>query len=52
MKTNHLSPWEQEEYVLNQRTPEMLRHLTECAGCRAAVTVAWRAVLRAAAAGD
>jgi hypothetical protein len=37
MKTNHLSPWEQEEYVLNQRTPEMLRHLTECAGCRAAV---------------
>ena len=37
MKTNHLSPWEQEEYVLDQRTPEMLRHLTECAGCRAAV---------------
>jgi anti-sigma factor RsiW len=38
MKTNHLSPWEQDEYVLGQRTPEMLRHLTECAGCRAAVT--------------
>jgi hypothetical protein len=37
MKTNHLSPWEQEEHVLGQRTPEMLRHLTECAGCRAAV---------------
>jgi predicted anti-sigma-YlaC factor YlaD len=37
MKTNHLSSWEQEEYVLGQRTPEMLRHLTECAGCRAAV---------------
>jgi anti-sigma factor RsiW len=37
MKTNPLSPWEQEEYVLEQRTPEMLRHLTECAGCRAAV---------------
>ena len=37
MKTNHLSPWEQEEYVLGERTPEMLRHLTECAGCRAAV---------------
>jgi hypothetical protein len=37
MKTNHLSSWEQEEYVLRQRTPEMLRHLTECAGCRAAV---------------
>ena len=34
MKINHLSPWEQEEYVLGQRTPEMLRHLTECAGCR------------------
>jgi anti-sigma factor RsiW len=37
MKTNHLTTWEQEEYVLNQRTPEMLHHLTECAGCRAAV---------------
>src|SRR5580658_1953317 len=37
MNTNHLSPWEQEEYVLDQRTPEMLRHLSECAGCRAAV---------------
>jgi hypothetical protein len=37
MNTDHLSPWEQEEYVLDQRTPEMLRHLTECAGCRAAV---------------
>jgi hypothetical protein len=37
MRTNHLSPWEQEEYVLEQRTPEMLRHLTECAACRAAV---------------
>jgi hypothetical protein len=37
MNSDHLSPWEQEEYVLDQRTPEMLRHLTECAGCRAAV---------------
>ena len=37
MKTNHLSPWEQEEYLLDQRTPEMLRHVTECAACRAAV---------------
>jgi hypothetical protein len=35
--TNHLSAWEQEEYVLDQRTPQMLRHLTECAECRAAV---------------
>jgi hypothetical protein len=37
MNSDHLSPWEQEEYVLDQRTPEMLRHLTECAGCRAVV---------------
>ncbi len=37
MKTNHLSPWEQEEYVLGQRAPETLRHLAECAACRAAV---------------
>jgi predicted anti-sigma-YlaC factor YlaD len=37
MNTNHLSAWEQEEYVLDQRTPQMLRHLTECAECRAAV---------------
>jgi hypothetical protein len=37
MNTDHLSPWEQEEYVLDQRTPEMLRHLTECTECRAAV---------------
>jgi len=37
MNTNHLSAWEQEEYVLDQRTPQMLRHLTECAQCRAAV---------------
>ncbi len=37
MKTNHLSAWEQEEYVLEQRTPQMLHHLTECAACRAAV---------------
>jgi anti-sigma factor RsiW len=37
MNTDHLSPWEQEEYILDQRTPEMLRHLTDCAACRAAV---------------
>jgi predicted anti-sigma-YlaC factor YlaD len=37
MNSNHLSAWEQEEYVLDQRTPQMLRHLTECAECRAAV---------------
>jgi anti-sigma factor RsiW len=37
MNTDHLSAWEQEEYLLDQRTPQMLRHLTECAECRAAV---------------
>jgi hypothetical protein len=41
MKTNHLSAWEQEEYILNQGTeqhsPEVLRHLVECAACRAEV---------------
>lgn len=37
MNTNHLSAWEQEEYVINERTPRMLRHLTECTACRAAV---------------
>ena len=35
--TNHLSAWEQEEYLLDQRTPQMLRHLADCAECRAAV---------------
>jgi anti-sigma factor RsiW len=35
--TNHLSAWEQEEYVLDQRTPQMLHHLADCADCRAAV---------------
>jgi predicted anti-sigma-YlaC factor YlaD len=37
MNTNHLSPFEQEEYVINERTPQMDRHLTECAACRASV---------------
>ncbi|HXP11732.1 MAG TPA: hypothetical protein VN828_24710 [Acidobacteriaceae bacterium] len=37
MNTNHLSAWEQEEYILDERTPQMLRHLSECAECRAAV---------------
>jgi hypothetical protein len=41
MKTYHLSAWQQEEYVLNQGTeqqsPQVLRHLAECAGCRSAV---------------
>ena len=41
MKTDHLSAWEQEEYILNQGTeqqsPQVLRHLAECAACRAEV---------------
>jgi hypothetical protein len=37
MKNIHLSTWEHEECVLGQRTPEMLRHLSECASCRLAV---------------
>jgi hypothetical protein len=41
MKTYHLSAWEQEEYVLNQgmeqQSPQVLRHLAECAACRSAV---------------
>ena len=37
MKANHLSSWEQEEYLLNERTPQMLRHLAECPECRDAV---------------
>jgi hypothetical protein len=41
MKTDHLSAWEQEEYILNQGTeqqsPRVLRHLVECAPCRAEV---------------
>jgi hypothetical protein len=41
MNTNHLSAWEQEEYVLTQGTdqpaPQIIRHLAECGECRAAV---------------
>ena len=37
MKTSHLTTWEQEEYVINRRAPQLLRHLAECAECRAAV---------------
>jgi anti-sigma factor RsiW len=41
MKTDHLSAWEQEEYILNQgaeqQDPQALRHLAECAACRAEV---------------
>jgi hypothetical protein len=37
MNNRHLSAWEQEEYILDQRTPQMMRHLSECAECRSAV---------------
>lgn len=41
MKTDHLSAWEQEEYILNQgagqQDPQVLRHLAECVACRAEV---------------
>ena len=37
MKTSHLSPWEQEEYVMRERTPQMMHHLAECLACRAEV---------------
>jgi hypothetical protein len=37
MNTNHLSPFEQEEYVINERTPQMVRHLAECSACRESV---------------
>jgi anti-sigma factor RsiW len=37
MKTTHLTDWEQEEYLLGERTPQMLRHLAECGDCRGTV---------------
>jgi hypothetical protein len=37
MKTTHLSPWEQEECVIDRPAPQMLLHLNECAECRGAV---------------
>jgi anti-sigma factor RsiW len=37
MKWTHLSTWDQEEYVLGQRTPEMVRHLAQCSSCFAQV---------------
>ncbi len=51
MKTTHLSPWEQEEYVIDRPTPQMLRHLSECTECRGAVEGLQRstAVFRSAA---
>jgi anti-sigma factor RsiW len=55
MKTDHLSAWEQEEYILNQGTeqqnPQVLRHLAECVACRSEVARLERgvAVFRSAA---
>jgi hypothetical protein len=41
MKTDHLSAWDQEEYILSQgaeqQDPQVLRHLAECGVCRAEV---------------
>jgi anti-sigma factor RsiW len=41
MKTDHLSAWELEEYILSQgaeqQDPQVLRHLAECGACRAEV---------------
>jgi anti-sigma factor RsiW len=41
MKTDHLSAWEQEEYILNQgvepQSPQVLHHLAECSACRVEV---------------
>ncbi len=37
MNWTHLSKWDQEEYVLGQRTPAMVRHLAQCSACQAGV---------------
>jgi anti-sigma factor RsiW len=34
MNTNHLTDWDQEEYVLGQRTPDVVQHLSQCSACR------------------
>jgi anti-sigma factor RsiW len=55
MKTDHLSAWEQEEYILNQgaeqQDPQVLRHLAECVACRSEVARLERgvAIFRSAA---
>jgi hypothetical protein len=38
MKLTHMSTWDQEEFALGQRTPEMMAHVEQCADCRASVT--------------
>jgi predicted anti-sigma-YlaC factor YlaD len=37
MKSTHMSAWDQEEYALGQRTPEMIEHVAKCAACRSGV---------------
>lgn len=37
MNDGHLSAFEQEEYVMGERTPEVLHHLAHCGGCQSAV---------------
>ena len=37
MRWTHMSAWDQEEYALGQRTPEMVQHLVQCAACRQGV---------------
>ena len=37
MDTTHLTQWDQEEYVLGQRTPAIVHHLERCSDCQAAV---------------
>ena len=38
MTTNHLTNYEQEDYLLGERTSRMLHHLAECSACQANVT--------------
>ena len=38
MSNDHLSVFEQEEYILGEQTAAMFRHLAHCAECRASVT--------------
>lgn len=38
MNEDHLSAFEQEEYILGQQTPEMVRHLGSCSQCRDTVS--------------
>jgi hypothetical protein len=37
MNEMHLSEWDQQEYVLGQRTPDMVQHLAQCSTCQASI---------------